>query len=145
MSRQGTSHRPSILLGPGASAGSQGVRWHYGYGSVTAGGGRMGYRAAGLYSSLSCAGVTPFRNVGAGEGWCGSVRDSTKGLCKEVKLEPEHAVGGTRCARVVFAMAVCSVPQCGSSSALQGGEERGKVSLFSLRCVWDVVLPPGSK
>lgn len=27
----------------------------------------MGYRAAGLSSGLSCASVTPFRSVGAGE------------------------------------------------------------------------------
>lgn len=60
-----------------------------------------------------------------------------------MKLVSERVVGGTCCACVVFAMAVCSVPQHRSPAALQGGEERGNAEwgLFSLLCVQDVVLP----
>lgn len=93
-SRQGTSHQASILLGQGAAVGSQGVRWHYSYGSATAGGGRTGYRGGGLSPSLSCASIrphAPFCKVRAGV----AAFETTKGLCKEVKLEPEHVVGGT--------------------------------------------------
>lgn len=80
VSHQGTSHQPSILLGQGAATGSQGVRWHYSYGSVAAGGGRTGYRAPGLSSSLSCASRrshTPFCNTRAGV----AEFKTTKGLC----------------------------------------------------------------